>query len=113
MVMNEDEFNFENDESIGGNSSLVKSSQGSNTSSLWSSTLGGTKSQQKRHIKKNKKKRWYTLVSLWNGILSLLLYHLLPKDGNNKKANVCQENKSRIILGIIVIISVISWKQWK
>lgn len=48
MAMNEDEFNFENDESIGGNSSLVKSSQGSNTSSLWSGKLGRTKSQRKK-----------------------------------------------------------------
>ncbi len=72
MAMNEDEFNFENDESIGGNSSLVKSSQGSNTSSLWSGKLGRTKSQRKK--------------ARQNGILSLLLYHLLPKDGDDEKS---------------------------
>jgi hypothetical protein len=41
---------------------------------------------EKRCIKKNKKKRLCTLVSLLKGSLSLLLYHLLPKDSDDEKS---------------------------
>ena len=47
-MASEDEFNFENDESIGGNSSIIRSSQGSNASSLLGGKFGRTRSQRKK-----------------------------------------------------------------